>query len=663
MPHPPPPLNWQNPFVRQVGICVGILLGIHLLDYLNFFDRRTPASSVRLFCTVVYFGTLLYLCWLMLRPRKAFFKELHEWQYEDCPQTIQRAARSCRNSLDLLLSGFIFLAMMFIGSSAVFVFSYWYPTSLAKFRELNGLVWFVSLVGILIYWTSPLFKEMLDKRRALHDELDHLEMKPRSLADLFASNSLPVEHPDGADAPPVVVRPSPDAYKAVFTAGGIEWRWQDFTPNCVVFGQAGAGKTVCVLNALLDGLLSVTAHFNKKSSALVLDPKGDFRDKLRIILRRLGRLDDLMILDPASPESITWNPLDSPDDELELANRFVAVMEILDAGKEGGDPFWINAAKQFFRHAIALLRLAYPDHPPTLQQILLLAPQLNPGGAGDSLLGDCVRRIDVKDHRSETCLQFFAEQWRTMPAEQHAGVLGQITNMLDPFTLPPYNRIISGKSTMRMGDLLKEGKILYLGMPIAEKEAMTRTIGTFLKLAYYREVLRVINKKWPSIFFCDEFQAFFTPSRGGDADFFERSRQSFHANIIGTQNLPALLKQSPREEPAMNLLGNCAVKIFLRNSDPKTNEYASKLWGERLEGMGSTSPQATGRMGSLTTATTGSRTDTWLPVVRPEEFGRLDIPVWNDNASFAASLIRLGSRAEVEKHAIKRRWKKYPLDK
>ena len=42
-----------------------------------------------------------------------------------------------------------------------------------------------------------------------------------------------------------------------------------------------------------------------------------------------------------------------------------------------------------------------------------------------------------------------------------------------------------------------------------------------------------------------------------DADFFERSRQSNHANIIATQNYPALLKQAAdKESTVKNLLGS-----------------------------------------------------------------------------------------------------------
>jgi hypothetical protein len=642
----PLPLTLKNPFVRNVAAGLGLLLAIHVVAPL----AAARGSGFRWLCTLVYFGTLLFLCRQMLRPRAEYFKALYAWKFEDCPQTIDRAWRRYLYSQDLLITGFVYLAMAFLASTTLSVLSHWHR-ALAPLWLPNGVVWCLSLAGMLLYPTSPLMTELLQRRRFLYEELEHMEIRPRSLADLAGGGAPPGEMP-AADRPVVVRGPQE------FSAGGVDWRWADFLPNCVVFGQAGSGKTVCVLNALLDGVLTSNAQCQEKASALILDPKGDFRGKIEKICRRLGREDDLLVLDPARPgRSIRWNPLDAPDDELELAGRFVAVLETLD-GRAGDDPFWTNQAKQFLRHAVALLRLAYPDRPPSLPQVGELAPK------DSAALKECVGRLDLADPRCETCLNFFARQWVAMPDEQHAGVVGHITNMVDPFTMPPYATLLAGKSTWTVRDVVRGGKILYVDMPMAEKEVMTRTVGTFLKLAYYREVLRVLNKRRPSFFFCDEFQAFFTPGKGGDADFFERSRQSYHANFIATQNIPALLKHAPREEPVLNLLGNCAVKIFLRNTDEKTNEYASKLWGERLAGMaGSSATPGGGFLGGLTPGAHASTNDTPVRVVRPEEFGMLDIPVREDpGRQHASALVRLGSRAEVERQALRRRWHVHALE-
>jgi len=58
----------------------------------------------------------------------------------------------------------------------------------------------------------------------------------------------------GRKEPPVTVLGAES-----FRAGGFDWEWPDFYKNLAVFGQTGSGKTVCVLNALLDGLISSSA--------------------------------------------------------------------------------------------------------------------------------------------------------------------------------------------------------------------------------------------------------------------------------------------------------------------------------------------------------------------------------------------------------------------
>ena len=96
-----------------------------------------------------------------------------------------------------------------------------------------------------------------------------------------------------------------------FIAGGYEWHWSDFYKNAAIFGQSGSGKTVCVLNAVLDGLLQAAAAGRQEPSGLILDPKGDFRDKITLLLRKHGWQSRLATIDPTDPpNSIRWNPLD-----------------------------------------------------------------------------------------------------------------------------------------------------------------------------------------------------------------------------------------------------------------------------------------------------------------------------------------------------------------
>jgi type IV secretory pathway TraG/TraD family ATPase VirD4 len=411
-----------------------------------------------------------------------------------------------------------------------------------------------------------------------------------------------------------------------------------------------------VLNALVDGLLASTCGLGDKPSALILDPKGDFHSKIRLVCERYGRKDDLVVLDAQQPrQSIRWNPFDSDDDELEVSSRFAAVLESVGV-KSSQDTFWVDSAKKFIRHSIALIRATNPqDEPPSFAAIGELAASWTP-------IDERIQRFP-DDHPSWQSLVYFTTEWAELADQTRSSIQAYITNMVDPFLMDPYVWLFAGASTMRIAEMIDQGKILYVHMPIADKEAMSRVVNTFIKLEFYREVLKRPNKKRASFFLCDEFQAFFTTAQGkGDADFFERSRQSRHANVIATQNLPALMKQlGDNKAPAMNLLGNCAVKVFLRNTDDETNQYASNLFGQSLVLMqGSGGGGGGGRIpGVRSMASSQSANMQYDSKVRKEAFTELAVPFAKGGIDYCETIVHLASRGEVTKEKL--RWKVHPL--
>jgi hypothetical protein len=525
------------------------------------------------------------------------------------------------------------------------VLAHWF-TALTTLHPLYNSVWWISVLGLIAtpFFGGFLFHELAQRYRVLNEEISLTgRFKPRSLAEL---------HSAGGER---VAEPLALGNDQSFFAGGIQWHWEDFTKNSIIFGQPGSGKTLCVLNSLLEGVLGSAGKAGLAPGGLILDPKGDFAGKIRALCLRYGRGHDLMVIDPHVPEgSIRWNPLDSDDDELELATRFAAVLETL--GMKGGETsFWIDAAKKFFRHALTLVRLTNRlGEPPTFFQIQELA-------AGFQAIAQRTDRLDIRDPRCDQCLSFFANEWADLAEETRTSIQAHVTNMLDPFLMEPYASMFAGRSTCRISNIVDAGKILYVHMPIADKEAMARTIGTFVKLEYFREVLKRPDKPRPSFFLCDEFQVFFTTGQGkGDADFFERNRQSNHANIIATQNIPALLRLTPRKEPVTNLLGNCAVKIFLRNSDQETNEYGAALFGQHLVAMvGAQGAAGSGRFRSLGQSI--GATDQYDQVLRPERFAALAVPSRDQTEPYCEAIIYLGARAEAELMPQKLRWRANPI--
>lgn len=628
----------QRALLYPVGLCVTVLIAAHLAPMQRW---NGPHSNERLACTLAYFVAAVVLLIHMLGPRERLMRLRYAHDYADCPEGLRKAWQSYTYSLNSNVRILIYLLLALVCSIATEVLVLWW----LGLQPLATLAWYVRIASIIALVTMPLYlqgrlMEVVQRRRLMHELRETSDFVPGQTS---ASQGFPVR----AEG------------RGRFRAGGYSWHLNDFYKNAVVFGQTGTGKTLCVLNALLDGILASTRPETNGDSdapvaALILDPKGDFVDKIQVVCKKHNRHRDLLVLDPLNAaRSIRWNPLDSKDDELQLAGRFVAVMEALGQRNEK-DSFFTDASRTFLRHAIRLTRLTNPPgEPPSLDDVHQVATSAQS-------LARRAHRLDLSamTRDDDATLDYFADQWTSLAPETRSSIVATLSNMIDPFLMEPYRSTFSGRSDITVGDAIDQGKIIYVYMPIADREAMSRTICTIIKLEYFREVLRRPNKKRPSLFFCDEFQCFFTTAKGiGDADFFERSRQSNHANIIATQNFPALLKYSEQPEPVDNLLGNCGVKVFLRNTDEKTNRYAAGLFGKELQGVGSVSvsDNNVGRRARAPGANIGYQESY---KVRPETFAELRVPAPGASDG-AQSIVHMAARDRVTRERLT--WDVHPL--
>ena len=697
---------------------------------IHFLSPEHYPPLMRLLLAAVFFLSLATLARTLTEPLKAYVFASWRLRVEDAGPAIETAAQGMMLDIARLTTTVGWLMTALVGVTGLRVLAAW--PQLGGFAALSlplAVAWWgilAGLIGFLLTSTNRI-TEIVAQKRALERQMLARGFTLRTAAEAETRAQELDRAPVEVTAP------------LAFRAGGFDWRWDDFKPNAVVFGQPGSGKTVTVLNALLDGLLTSASRpwVDLPAAGLILDPKGDYRDKIRGVMGRLGREGDLLVLDPEAPsESIRWNPFDSPDDELELAERFGAVMAML-GQKAGEDSFFVDSAKLFMRHAIALLRATNPaDEPPSFAGIneLVSNPErlearvfLARGLLCTRLLGEigpdrlakiedfarsdrilretllrlgdgreatelrfaldtfyrrpdneksnvlnalrqCLRRYGTTipafredSHALDACA-YFTDGWLRLADRTQSGIQAQLTNMVDPFLMEPYRTMLSGPSTVSVAQALQQGRLLYVYMPAARRERMSRVLNTLVKLEFQREVRRMVDKKRPSLFLCDEFQAFFTDGEGiGDPDFFAVSRQSNHVNLIATQNLNSLLRTTPQEETVQNLLGLCAIKVFLRNNDLATNKYASEVFGQYQEivvGRSGNVAGAGGRQGmGLASGITeqqqaGAR-------LRPDEFTTLRIPARGEATPFSEGWVRVGSRPAIED--VKLRFPVYPL--
>ncbi|MGZ8157644.1 MAG: type IV secretory system conjugative DNA transfer family protein [Methylobacter sp.] len=715
----------RNAFWGSFAGGVGLALLVLLLPK----DFGWPLARLLLACC--FFSGVAAAIWALGDPLANFLRAKLDLSLEDGGDEMRTLGYQYVETLELLLKGFVWPALGVLLLVFLRILAEWpIGTPLLPFVGLlHWSAWLaVFSIPVILVWNSSRIMEVQLLWSSYQNQLRLSGFRAVSIQEGLdrASRLL---------GPPVIVN---GPYN--FQVGGIDWTWQDIQKNAIIFGETGSGKTVTVLNAFLDGLLSSANGDNgsQRAAALILDPKGDYRDKITHLCRRLSRNDELLILDPNDPtHSVHYNPFDCEDDALEISDRFAGLLQLMGM-KNTQDTYWIDNAKLFIRHSIGLLRatepkgvppsftkiselmekpdalmarlficyakalLVFVDADTTAEAVISLgrsesqlkatldrAPQttretmpwlaffrrwLDKSSAEKRKIYDEVLALAplLEDSppvslspgsETQLALDFMLNSWQEMPEKTRGSVQSQLKTMIDPFLGEPYRTIFSGRSTVRLGDILDQGRIFYVYMPLADRAAMSRTVNTLIKLEFYRQVLLRRGKTRPSLFFCDEFQGFFSSDEGrGDAPFFERSRESFHGNVVATQNFSGLLRDVAKEDTVRNFLGNCAIKIFLRNTEGKTNEFASKdVFGEYMAQVVTSGRSVSGRGGreGVGVGTNIGTTLQRLPRVPPERFTKLSTPDRGSGVDFSEAMIHLGSRSTVEMHRL--RFKVHPL--
>ena len=561
-----------------------------------------------------------------------YLDRLYAWRYRDADPLLRQAVQLFLQAAHKVINGATMVLLPFVGFTAARVLLQWAPGGSQSGPEvLLAAGWWLSFLAIpvVMIFNDGSVSTLLNRHRFLSEET---QLRGIDVDAVSAVTELEVT---GDHA---------------FRAGGNDWTWEGLRQNMVVLGMIGSGKTACVLNAMLDGLLSSAATGALQPAALMFDAKGDYLEKIGTLCRRLGRERDLLIIDPEDvAHSQRWNPLDNNEDAFEVASRFGAVLDMLGMAKAGDDTFWIEASKIFFQHAINLLRHTSLDgSPASFRKIMRLA--------GDKTeLAACVERIttEAQMHALEDTVDYFANIWIPMADKTQSSVQAQLQNMLGPFLGEPYDTLFGSTSTMRLGDVLDEGRILYIHMPTARRGAMARIISTFIKLEFQQEVRRRLRKPRYSLFFCDEFQEYITAGADhSDDGFFALSRESNHVNIIATQSLQTVYRRVNKPEAVKSMLGNCGVKVFLRNTDPETTNYAAEQIGKVPLRKAGETRNAGGRARDLMRGGGSQTTNTDFEFkVPPETFAELTIPTPNGEP-LARSIVHFGNLSEAAERRL-----------
>lgn len=223
-------------------------------------------------------------------------------------------------------------------------------------------------------------------------------------------------------------------------------------------------------------------------------------------------------------------------------------------------------------------------------------------GALKTLLGQYEEILKEKqiEPQLDTIWAYFSEEYLNMANEKTAGSVAMVaTNLVSIFVHPPYSEIFASKATFNFNMAIDQGKIVYLDMPSSYYGAAATVAAIAFKIDFFRCMLSrprltvrnpdgtqgeaLVNQERPMSYFCDEFASIVsTGDETGEAGFMDKVREFKCGCLLGTQSIPMLLKKISEHEVDA-ILTNTACKLFLRNTDIKTNEYASKILGSEIK--------------------------------------------------------------------------------
>ncbi len=167
-------------------------------------------------------------------------------------------------------------------------------------------------------------------------------------------------------------------------------------------------------------------------------------------------------------------------------------------------------------------------------------------------------------------------------------VLSYYSN-IDPRTEYKFSR---KANRLSIEDIIDQGKILVVDMPLTDSGNATRSKLLFVKLGIMNRILgrysalredkKRVNQVRPIVLVIDEFHTLVSKGNSDGEDLFlSRCREFGCISILATQNLNLLAGVIGQGHRFLGLLGNLKTRIFGKNEDGLTNEFAEKVFGIR----------------------------------------------------------------------------------
>lgn len=342
------------------------------------------------------------------------------------------------------------------------------------------------------------------------------------------------------------------------------WYFANFPMGICITGGTGTGKSKRLLLMLLGVLFRYryTQNWRHKWAALIIDPKITFAKILADL--PFPSFTDVWVLDEKAHYPMNLLRSNLPSQKIA---EFLSECRYAGAAlvKSSGSMFYETIAISMISYLIDLARL-------TNTQSLAYVD-----GMLEALM--CGGTLSSTNPVAKNALARITAIMSGSPKEV-AAILASVDHILEPFRRSPWRETFYQDGPFLLSEARDKGRIVVC---LFTPSTPHLTSGLFLlKALWFHVIMERLNRDFCGnkerlcFFIADEFQKVARP--GSESAFFDVRREARGAPIVAFQQLSQLIDVlGPTETETV--LGLLSIKIALRNPDPATNEYYSKLGG------------------------------------------------------------------------------------
>lgn len=407
----------------------------------------------------------------------------------------------------------------------------------------------------------------------------------------------------------MIFLPKKEIYARIFGMSSVA---EDFTRGWLITGFTGSGKTTA-LTYLLFQIFKRVPNFG----AVFLDQKGVFWEIIERMAKHFGREQDLILIrtkplkSPGALRDSSTSPSWEPTNTINIlgdpsipASAYADFLtdthsSLNPKGDGGNSTFFKSKGKEMMTLGIEILRLINePVTIPRLDRLICDSDtqemklcqlgkvvELEKLQEADSKNG-CTEHLVLKPHATKIYQDFLS--FKKLPTDTLGGVIGNIGNILKPFTEESIAPIFCADKPTFLVSEIDQGKLVCISIP-QSLTAQRMFINTLLKLFFYFHAQCRFDQtaeereKHNQIFLCaDEGQEVITSAYSAFADHRQAAilREAKATIIMATQGYSSIYAALPKEH-ANVLISSLANQLIFQASSGENAQTAEGFLGSR----------------------------------------------------------------------------------